>query len=121
LGAKPHSLLPLWYSAADIVVLPSWYESYGLVALEAMASGACVIASSAGGLPYLIEDRQTGFLFPPGNISKLSAIMAHLLENATEVTRVGSAASRFARRQTWHRQAREVLGVYQNVLEQHTT
>lgn len=39
-----------WYRAADVVAVPSHTESFGLVALEAQASGALVVAASVGGL-----------------------------------------------------------------------
>ncbi len=53
------------YAGSDIVVMPSRYESFGLVAIEAMAAGACVIALSAGGLAEVVEDGVTGFAVPP--------------------------------------------------------
>ena len=39
LGAQPQDMLPLYYSASDVVAVPSRYESFGLVAVEAMAPG----------------------------------------------------------------------------------
>ena len=49
LGAQPQDLLPLYYSAADVVAVPSRYESFGLVAVEAMATGTPVVASAWAG------------------------------------------------------------------------
>ncbi len=43
-----------------------------LVLLESLAYGKIIIASSSGGTPELIEDKRTGFLFPPGDYKKLS-------------------------------------------------
>ncbi len=37
LGSRSQEVLPLYYSAADMVIVPSHYESFGMVALEAMA------------------------------------------------------------------------------------
>src|SRR5690606_25860479 len=50
LGARAHEELADYYRAADIVAVPSFYESFGLVAVEAMACGAPVVASRVGGL-----------------------------------------------------------------------
>jgi N-acetyl-alpha-D-glucosaminyl L-malate synthase BshA len=59
-----HELL----SCADLLLLPSASESFGLVALEAMACGAPVVASNIGGLPEVIEAGTTGYMFDVGDI-----------------------------------------------------
>jgi len=64
LGAKDQEILPSYYAVADMVVMPSHYESFGMVALEAMAMGAPVIASEVGGLAHLIQHNINGFHVP---------------------------------------------------------
>jgi hypothetical protein len=54
------------YMESDVVVMPSRYESFGLVAVEAMAAGAPVVALSAGGLSEVVTDGQSGYLIDPG-------------------------------------------------------
>jgi glycosyltransferase involved in cell wall biosynthesis len=50
LGAVDDATLLPWVAGADALVFPSLYEGFGLPALEAMAAGCPVIASSAGAL-----------------------------------------------------------------------
>lgn len=57
---------------ADVFVLPSEKESFGLVALEAMACGVPVVASHIGGIPEVVEDGVTGFLYPVGDIEAMA-------------------------------------------------
>ncbi|HXA63648.1 MAG TPA: glycosyltransferase [Bryobacteraceae bacterium] len=52
--------------ATDVVVLPSVLDGMPLIVLEAQALGKCVVASSIGSLPEVIEDGVSGFLCPPG-------------------------------------------------------
>lgn len=57
-------------ASSHLMILPSRQESFGLVALEAMACGVPVLASRVGGLPEVIDDGQTGFLFTFGRIDE---------------------------------------------------
>lgn len=58
---------------AKAVIVPSeWYENCPYTIIEAMSKGRIVIASAIAGLPELIEDKKTGFLFSPGNSSELA-------------------------------------------------
>ncbi|MCB0995012.1 MAG: glycosyltransferase, partial [Acidimicrobiales bacterium] len=52
---QPHHLLSTFYRAADVVLVPSRSESFGLVALEAAACGAPVVAAAVGGLRSLVD------------------------------------------------------------------
>ncbi|MQF83155.1 glycosyltransferase family 1 protein, partial [SAR202 cluster bacterium AD-802-E10_MRT_200m] len=63
-GIIPQEKLPLYYNAAEMLVMPSYSESFGLVALEAMACGTPVIAARVGGLPSLVKDGDSGYLVP---------------------------------------------------------
>jgi glycosyltransferase involved in cell wall biosynthesis len=44
-----------------------------------MASGAPVVASNAGGLPEVIEDGETGFMLPVGDIDGMAAAGVRIL------------------------------------------
>lgn len=58
---------------ADVFLLPSEKESFGLVALEAMACGVPVVASDIGGIPEVVKNGSTGFLYPVGDIDAMAA------------------------------------------------
>ena len=81
-GFVPHTTLKYLYSACDVVVAPSvWQEPSGLVVLEAMSSGTCIIGSRVGGIPDLIADGRTGILVPPDNAKALAAAISQLLSD----------------------------------------
>lgn len=57
LGYRDHEAVLLAMAQAGIVVVPSrWAEPFGLVALEALASGAPLICAPRGGLPEVAGD-----------------------------------------------------------------
>ncbi|MHB9093197.1 MAG: N-acetyl-alpha-D-glucosaminyl L-malate synthase BshA [Eubacteriales bacterium] len=68
-------------SVSDLCLLTSEKESFGLVALEAMACGVPVIASTAGGLPEIVKDGITGYLLPIGNVEAMAYKAVKVLTN----------------------------------------
>jgi glycosyltransferase involved in cell wall biosynthesis len=58
------------YSKAEVTLVPSRYEPFGIVALEAIACGSPVVASSVHGLPQAVGD--CGFLIEPDNPEALA-------------------------------------------------
>ncbi len=116
LGKKDQDLLPYYYSAADVVVMPSHYESFGMVALEAMACGTPVIASSVGGLMHLVQDTQTGFLVPNGDWSALCEKLSDVLLDEPLRKKMGQNAVQHAKGYSWQRVSKQVIRLYQEVL-----
>jgi glycosyltransferase involved in cell wall biosynthesis len=55
------------YKKADLFVLPSLEESQGIVLVEAMAIGMPVVATDAGGIPYIIKNNRNGIIAKKGD------------------------------------------------------
>ena len=64
---------------AACVVIPSFYEPFGIVALEALAAGAPVVASLAGGLAEVLDGTGAGLLYPPGDVEALADAVRRML------------------------------------------
>jgi glycosyltransferase involved in cell wall biosynthesis len=67
LGHIPHHLMDSLYGQANIVVLTSRSEGIPLVLMEAMARGKIVVAPNITGIPELVIDGKTGFLYESGS------------------------------------------------------
>jgi glycosyltransferase involved in cell wall biosynthesis len=79
-------------AAARAVVVPSeWYENAPLTVLEACALGKPVIAADIGGLPELVVDGQTGWIFKSGSIEQLATCLRAVADMTDR--RVGSAGA----------------------------
>lgn len=69
------------YTTSDLLILPSKYEGFGLVAMEAQAYGMPVIASKVGGLCEVIDDGETGILFPVSDVAACARAIELLVIN----------------------------------------
>jgi glycosyltransferase involved in cell wall biosynthesis len=84
--------------SADVFLFPSELESFGLAALEAMSCGVPVVATKVGGLSELVEDGQTGYLQPVGDIEGLAERVTRLLTEPVTHQRFAAAAREAATR-----------------------
>ena len=83
----------------DVFVLPSRYEGLPLVLLEAMATGAPVVAADVGAVSEAIVPGESGLLVPPDDAPALVAGIGQLLGDQEARERLGSRA-----REMWRSQ-----------------
>jgi N-acetyl-alpha-D-glucosaminyl L-malate synthase BshA len=93
---KIETVAPL-LSAADVFLLPSQSESFGLSALEALASGVPVIGTTAGGLPEVVREGQTGALCAVGDIDGMASAAISILRDRDRWQAMSEFAARDAR------------------------
>lgn len=115
-GAQPRELLPLYYNAVDVCAVPSRYESFGLVAVEAMACGTPIVASSVGGLRVTIEDGISGLLVPHSDPAALSSALRRVLMDHRLRSHMQVGARQAAIRYSWQTITSAVLRVYENLI-----
>lgn len=105
--------------AADVVVVPSVYEPFGLVALEAMACGACVVVSDSGGLPEIVRSGQDGLVVSAGDPRALADAVAALAADPRQRRALAAAARRRAREDfAWEVIARRSREAYVQIVGQ---
>ena len=114
---RGQSLVNLYQQAA-VVVVPSLYEPFGMVALEAMACGRPVVASSTGGLAEVVEHDVTGYLVRPGDHLELAQRLAALLLDPARAARLGAAGRRRACDFDWESIAARTERVYESLVHQ---
>jgi len=84
---------------ADLFVFPStWDEPFSITLPAAMASGAAVIATRAGGTPAAFVDGEEGLLVPPGDAEALAGAILKLARDPGLRQRLSQAAIARARR-----------------------
>jgi glycosyltransferase involved in cell wall biosynthesis len=78
---------------AYLTVVCSRYETFGNVAIEAMASGCPVVATSVGGIPEFIGNQRSGLLVPPNDPDALAQAIAQMLDSPHLAARLGAQAA----------------------------
>lgn len=98
LGYKSGNELWSLVKNASFIVVPSeWYENNPLTILEAYALGKPVIGARIGGIPEIIKDGETGYLFKSGDLESLKSILIKT-EQITQINykKMSDSARHFA-------------------------
>jgi len=109
------------YGEAEIACVPSLYEGFSLPAVEAMACGVPVVATTGGAVPEVVgTDGETGLLVPPGDPSALAAGIVRALDDPALRARLGAAGrERALGTFTWHQSAVGTVEQWRILLEDH--
>jgi glycosyltransferase involved in cell wall biosynthesis len=90
--------MPRLYEQADVVIYPSTYpEPLGIAPLEAAAAGRPVVVTRIGGLQETVEDGETGYIVPPGDLAALTNRVRGLLKDPALARRMGEAGKQRVR------------------------
>jgi len=107
-GRVPDAELAGLYRDALCLVAPAFREDYGLTAIEAMAFGRPVVATSdGGGLTAVVDDGVNGFVVEPTGAA-IAAAVRRLADDPDLARRMGAAARERAAAFTWERAMREL-------------
>lgn len=76
LGYKTGAELQSIIANAKFVIIPSeWYENNPMTIIEAYSLGTPIIGRAIGGIPEIVEEGKTGFVFEPQNIDSLRKVL----------------------------------------------
>jgi phosphatidylinositol alpha-mannosyltransferase len=115
LGMVSEEDKPRVFRSVDVYCAPNTGgESFGIVLLEAMASGAAIVASELDAFDRVLGG--SGVLVPPEDPQALAGALGALLDDPKQRRVLSAAAMREVRRYDWESVARQVLAVYETVL-----
>ncbi len=109
------------YAESEVAVVPSLYEGFSLPAVEAMASGIPLVATTGGALPEVVgRDGDTALLVAPGDSEALAATIGRALDDPELRARVGAAGrERVVANWSWARTAERTVEQYRILLDAH--
>jgi glycosyltransferase involved in cell wall biosynthesis len=113
MGPRPHEEIPALMRAADVFCLPSWREGWPCSVVEAMACGVPVVATEVGGIPELVNDKETGILCPAKEPAGLARTLQEALTRKWDSNHISAAAEPY----TYDKLALKIDGIYRQVLK----
>lgn len=106
------------FQSADIFALSSDEEGLCTSLLDAMYFGLPIIATSAGGIPELVQDGVNGLIVPVGDHTLFAEKLIHLIENPERRKVMGLRSSELLKENMVDRTIEKTEEVYYNLFEQ---
>lgn len=116
-GEQDFSDIPKIFSALSLVVALSDNEGFGLTVLEAMSSGAAVLASEAGAWPEVVRQGTDGYVVPINDLPAVVEKMDLLLSDPESLTTMGSnGRERVLEHYSVEREAKQLVDFYRSLM-----
>lgn len=113
-GEIPADKMPAMMQRLSLLVAPPRYEGFGMTPLEAMSSGAAVVASDTGAFADMIVEGTTGHVVPVGDSESLIQAVLAITKDPQQLALLGQAArQRVVDHFALAREAAQIDQVYQ--------
>jgi len=112
-GFIPDEQMNLWMNAADIFVLPSLGEGNPTIMFECLGCGKPFVGTTVGGIPEVITSDEYGLMVEPADPDDLTEKILVALDREWDRDKILAYAEQF----TWENITKEIMGVYEQVLE----
>lgn len=111
------------FSSSEVSVVPSLYEGFSLPAIEAMACGVPLVATTGGALPEVAgHNGEAALLVEPGDAGALARAIKRLLDDRALGARIGAAGRRrVLDRFTWRTAAQTTVEHYRATIDAATS
>ncbi len=118
LGAVSDADKASLFASVDVYVAPNTGgESFGIILIEAMSAGACVLASDLSAFSRVLGDARTGELFRNEDPDDLARALVSLLQHPERRAVLAEAGRHRARQFDWSVVAGKIMAVYETVIE----
>ena len=114
----PVSKIPVYFSAADVVVLPYVRTYHSGVLMSAYASSRPVIVTDTGALPETVEDGRSGFVVAPEDVDSLANRISAVLDLPDRGRKMGQRARELSETiYSWSSVGERHADLYRRLLE----
>ncbi|TMM47510.1 glycosyltransferase family 4 protein [Colwellia ponticola] len=116
-GEQNFADIPKIFSSLSLVVALSENEGFGLTILEAMSSGAAVLASEAGAWPEVVREGVDGYVVPVNDLAAVTEKMSLLLADEEKLMQMGrSGRERVLAHYSVEREAKELVTFFRGLM-----
>lgn len=103
------------YESHDVYLNGSDIDNMPGSLIEAFASGLPVVTTDAGGIPYIVTNKETGLMVPRGDHEAMAAAAIRLLEDERLATHLAEQAHQACLRYSWTAVREEWLKLYHDL------
>jgi glycosyltransferase involved in cell wall biosynthesis len=105
------------YDSADVYLMSPNADNMPLSLLECFAAGLAIVSSNSGGIPNIVEDRQTALLFPRNDHQAMAACALRLLEEPGLGARLAKNARAECEKYRWTHIGPQWIALYHRLLD----
>lgn len=105
------------YRDADIMLNPSTVDNMPNSVLEALASGAVVVSTNVGGVPFLVDHDKTALLVPPRDPQAMADAVLRVTDEPGLAMALRDAGLRYVQQYAWAGVKPRLMAVYRSVLK----
>jgi glycosyltransferase involved in cell wall biosynthesis len=121
-GSVDYDAIPLYYAAADVLVMPTLEDNWSLVVPEAMACGLPVLCSKYNGChPELIRPGENGWVFDPLDTEETFQTLKKCIENRSRLNQMGQRSREIISAHTPQHAAASILSACKIALRNQKT
>ena len=111
-GRVDNSEIYRYLDQADIMLSAPTVDNMPVSILEGMNAGLLVISSNVGGVPYMVEDGKTGYLFPSDNSDALADLMIKAVRQQAESKNIIREAHQAVNTYRWENIKEQLYSIY---------
>ncbi len=100
-GRVERAEIARWYDQADIFLNTSVIDNMPVAIVEAFHCGLPVVTTNAGGIPYIVRDRENGLLVPVQAVAAVANALQKVFADSQLRSRIISGARRDAIKYSW--------------------
>lgn len=111
-GRVDNSEIYKYLDHADIMLSAPTVDNMPVSILEGMNAGLLVISSNVGGVPYMVEDGKTGYLFPSDDSDALADMMIKAVRQQSESKSIICEAHQAVNAYRWGNIKEQLYSIY---------